>query len=113
MARDAARLALADQIRRLIDNHFMEHFTIGRLAQRLHRSRSQIASIFRERYGMSIHDYLTQRRVRAAVQALETSDAKVESVALDSGYRSKKDLYRVIKATTGLTPAKLRTGRQG
>jgi general stress protein 26 len=58
---------------------------------------------------VSVHEHLTGIRARNAVHALRSSTEKVEAVALMVGYTSKKDLYRTIRAMTGLTPKRLRS----
>jgi AraC-like DNA-binding protein len=62
---------------------------------------------FHERYGVRPLQYVHLARVTAAVAMLRT-DAKVESVAWDIGYRSKKDLYAALRRWAGLTPTELR-----
>ncbi len=107
------RAAMAREIRHLIDRHYAERLTIRRLGHMLRHSKTVMSAAFRETYGVTIHGYLTMKRASAAVQALQTSEEKVEAVAFESGYRSKKDLYRVIRAITGLTPGQLKMRKTG
>ncbi|MEO8071500.1 MAG: helix-turn-helix domain-containing protein, partial [Acidobacteriota bacterium] len=51
--------------------------------------------------------YVHLARVTRAVTLLRTT-AKVESVAWDVGYRSKKDLYAALSRWAGSTPSELR-----
>ena len=103
---------LADKARAYIDHHYAEHLTIARLARVLRVSPSHLTEAFRARHRTTVHAYLTLRRTDAALAALRGSDAKVEAIAAESGYRSKKDLYRVVRAATGMTPAQVRRRRQ-
>jgi AraC-like DNA-binding protein len=90
--------------RQYLETHYAEHVTIAAVSRSLGCSRAQLTRAFRSALGRSIHDYLTEIRVRRAVRALRDSSEKVESIALMVGYKSKKDLYRAVRAITGLTP---------
>ena len=45
----------------------------------------------------------------AAIERLRDTDWKVETVARQVGWKSKKDLYRALNRFAGLTPAAVRT----
>jgi methylphosphotriester-DNA--protein-cysteine methyltransferase len=61
---------------------------------------------FERRFGLSIRAYHRILRVLAALEQVRT--AKVDAVALEVGYRSKKNLYRALYQVTGLTPTGFR-----
>jgi transcriptional regulator GlxA family with amidase domain len=96
---------------RYLETHYAEHVTITGMSRSLGCSRAQLTRAFRSSLAVSVHEYLTEVRARHAVHALRSSTEKVEAVALMVGYRSKKDLYRTIRAVTGLTPKRLRLER--
>jgi transcriptional regulator GlxA family with amidase domain len=102
---------LVHDAQRYLEAHYAEHVTIAGMSRSLGCSRAQLTRTFRSSLGASVHDCLTEIRTRHAVYALRSSTEKVEAVALMVGYRSKKDLYRTIRATTGLTPKRLRSER--
>ena len=111
-ARDpASQPRLVRDARRYLETHYAEHVTITGMSRSLGCSRAQLTRAFRSSLGVSVREYLTQIRVRHAIHALRSSTEKVEAVALMVGYRSKKDLYRTIRAMTGLTPKRLRSER--
>ena len=99
---------LVRDARRYLELHYAEHVTITGVARSLGCSRARLTRAFRSSLAASVHECLTAIRVRHAVDALRCSTEKVEAVASMVGYRSKKDLYRTIRATTGLTPKRLR-----
>ena len=47
-------------------------------------------------------------RVLLAIRMLRSENACIESIALQSGWGSKKGLYHSVAAATGLTPSELR-----
>ena len=78
------------------------------LAKRVHLGTADFRQLFRFRFGVSVSGYRRQRRVERAIELLRTDQFKVEAVAASVGYRSKKNLYRAIRAVTGRTPNGLR-----
>lgn len=62
---------------------------------------------FQARFGMRPAAYVHLARVTRAISMLR-SRAKVESVAWDVGYRSKKDLYAALSRWADATPTELR-----
>lgn len=102
----AARLA--QQIKEFLDHHYRDHTTMRTLARRFAHTPRSALNVFRHRFGMSPHEYLTRVRVQQAVGVLVQTDLKVEAIALMVGYRSKKDLYRAIRRLTELSPDQVR-----
>ena len=62
---------------------------------------------FTRRMGMSIHAYVTQCRLQRASKLI-AEGYKIEAIALEVGYRSKKNFYRQFKHRFGQTPATYR-----
>lgn len=62
---------------------------------------------FHARFGMRASTYLQLVRAIRAV-ALLRSGTKVEAVAWDVGYRSKKDLYAALRRWVGAAPSEVR-----
>jgi transcriptional regulator GlxA family with amidase domain len=105
----ANQTGLVCNAQRYLETHYAEHVTITGICRSLGCSRAQLTRAFRSTLAVSVREYLTEIRTRHAVHALRTSTEKVEAVALMVGYKSKKDLYRTIRAVTGLTPKRLRS----
>ena len=101
-------IPLARRIKDLIETHFAEHLTIPIVAERLGQPITEVVRAFEHAYGLSVHAYLTWVRVRRAMQLLLQSPLKVEAVAFEVGWRSKKDLYRATRAFLGVTPDAVR-----
>ena len=100
---------LVRDAQRYLETHYAEHVTITDMSRSLGCSRAQLTRAFRSFLAVSVHEYLTEIRARHAVHALHSSTEKVEAVALMVGYKSKKDLYRTIRAMTGVTPKRVRS----
>jgi len=63
---------------------------------------------FKALTGFTIREYQAELRLREALRLLEQSDLKIEAIAHEVGYRSKKGLYQVVHERVGLTPLDFR-----
>lgn len=95
-----------DHVQRMLDQihqNYRKRLTLGMLATTLERQSAYLGRLFREAMGVTVHEYITRARMRfGAVQV--RAGVKVEAVALDLGYRSKKNFYRQFKRRFGMTP---------
>ena len=77
------------------------------LAERLNISPRTLHRQFRRQFGVRIPEYVQLVRASRAIALFETA-TKVEAIAWEVGYRSKKDLYAALRRWVGATPAELR-----
>jgi AraC-like DNA-binding protein len=91
----------------LIEERAGEHLSIRVLACAVGRQEAYLGRLFRQQMGVSVRDYLTQVRMRRAACMICQGD-KVEAVALEVGYRSKKNFYRQFIRSFGMLPAAYR-----
>lgn len=88
--------------------HYQEKLAIDALAQQLRCSSTYLQRTFKDVTGFTLREYQSELRLREALRLLDTTDLKIEAIARDVGYRSKKDLYRVVQARVGCTPLEFR-----
>jgi AraC-like DNA-binding protein len=86
-----------------VRGHYDQRLTLHLTAERLGVSAVELNRAFVEVLGMSFRRYVTLLRVRRGLRAVSTG-MKAEVAALLAGYKSKKDFYRAVRLTTGLTP---------
>jgi AraC-like DNA-binding protein len=95
----AARLVRSNPVRRWrVDD--LAHFTGAQPAR--------LARLFRREFGLTIAEYVQVTRLAKAFPALLSKHSKVEIVAHDCGYSSKKNFYRALHKWLLRTPAHLR-----
>jgi AraC-like DNA-binding protein len=83
-------------------------WTLRGLAANVRLSPRLLAREFRAEFGMSVREYVHLARINAAFPELIDSATKIEGIALEAGYRSKKDFYRVLRRFFHVTPLELR-----
>src|SRR5215813_2150081 len=95
-----------DHVQRMLDEihqNYTQRLTLGTLAHTLERQSAYLGRLFREAMGVTVHEYITRARMMFGAAQVR-SGVKVEAVALDLGYRSKKNFYRQFKRRFGMTP---------
>lgn len=95
-----------------LKQHYQERLAVDALGQLLRCSPTYLQRTFKVVTGFTLREYQAELRLREAMRLLESSDLKIEAIAHDVGYRSKKDLYRVVQARVGCTPLEFRRRRQ-
>lgn len=100
-ADDALRAA------QLIRRHPQRTWTLEALATAIEARPHALRRAFLTRFGMRLSSYVHLVRVARAVGLLRGS-AKVETVATELGYKSKKDLYAALSRWANATPTQLR-----
>jgi len=98
---------LAEQAARFIRQRASKRMGAASVATKCACTVPTLRRAFRRRYGVSLREYQRIARVTFAVP-LVRDDLKIEAVALEAGYRSKKDFYKVFRQVTGLTPVQFR-----
>lgn len=82
-------------------------WTLRDLAHRVGVLQGHVSREFEKTFGLRPSEYVHLVRVAQVVPLFRTP-AKVDVIASDAGYRSKKDFYAALKRWTGLTPTELR-----
>jgi AraC-like DNA-binding protein len=97
----------AQQAAALIRSDPGKAWTLLQLANTIGAHHGRLSRQFKRVFGFGPAAYVHLVRVSRAVGLFRTS-LKVEAIARDVGYRSKKDFYAALKRWVGLTPVELR-----
>jgi len=81
---------------------------LPQLAGELHCSERHFSRLFREEFHVSLRARQTELRLQRARQLLAESDAKIITVALESGYRHLGLFNAMFKRRFGVTPSQWR-----
>jgi AraC-like DNA-binding protein len=96
---------------RHIDDHLGENLTNRDLAARCHLSEDHFGRVFRSRMGQTPAQYVIERRVAAATQALAFTADSIEQIAERLGFANRFHFTRMFTRRMGIAPAAYR--RQG
>jgi PAS domain S-box-containing protein len=86
-----------------IHGNYKQRLTLGILARTLGRQSAYLGRLFRQEIGVTVHEYITRARIEYGAAHVR-SGVKIEAVALDLGYQSKKNFYRQFRRRFGMTP---------
>jgi len=91
------------QVVRYLNAHLTEQNSLDELSRRFFVSKFYLCRAFREHNGVSILQYLTEKRIILAKQLLEEGETAV-SAAVKAGFGDYSSFYRAYKKILGSSP---------
>jgi len=98
----------AEAARTYLAAHLGEKITLDDVADAVHISPFHLARIFQERAGVPLHRYLTQLRLRVALERLGDTNTDLTDLALELGFSSHSHFTDTFKREFGKTPSEWR-----
>lgn len=89
-------------------SHYSEPLDLALLSRLAGCSQRTLRRRFEETFGMAIRKFQAKRRVHEALRLIARGE-KVCVSALATGYRTEKNLCRVVRRLAGLTPSAVRS----
>ena len=87
-----------------IENNLDEDLSLEALGDKFFLSRSHISHIFLDRTGMSVHRYITKKRLERCADEIRTG-RPVSQVYQDYGFRDYSVVFRAFKKEFSISPA--------
>ncbi len=103
---------LVSQLRRLIEEEYMQNISLKSLAERLHYNPAYLGRLFRAETGNSFRDELNLYRARQAAQLLRNSSISINDVAERVGYHDINYFHRIFLKIYGVSPGKYKSGQR-
>lgn len=97
-----------EQIRAYIDCNITRNLKLADIAVHFTLSKEHIIRQFKEKYGITPHQYIMQSRIRLAMILLKTTDKSVEEIADMLGFSDAKHLTMQFKKMLHYTPTQYR-----
>jgi AraC-like DNA-binding protein len=103
----ADHAARTEAAKSYLSTHIGENISLDEVAAAVNASPFNFSRIFHEQTGVSLHRYLTQLRLRAALERLLDSP-DITSLALDLGFSSHSHFTEAFRREFGSTPSEFR-----
>lgn len=95
-----------NKIIRYIAMHYSDKLTVKNLAAQSRLDTAYFGHLFKRETGMTVHQYLTQIRVRNAENMLQSGNYKVHETAEHCGFSDVFHFYKAFKALRGFPPSR-------
>lgn len=99
---------LMQQVQRYLEVNFDEDISLESLAETLDFSPFYVSKLFRQYFGVSFIEYLTDLRVQAAKEYLADPTRSAKEVGALVGYDNSNYFAKMFKKKTGMTPTEYR-----
>lgn len=102
-------MPIVERVKRFIDDHTGEQsLTRDDIASHVYLNPDYLSRVFKKETGMSINDYVTQRRIERAKYMLQYSDMSISDIAVALGYSNLSYLSTLFKKETNMNPGDYR-----
>lgn len=104
---------MVQAVKELLASRFTESLSLEQIATAVYTSPYHLSRIFRQATGFTIHRYLNQLRLRAALAYVAQPDANLADVGLELGYSSHSHFTHAFRRAFGTAPSTFREAASG
>jgi AraC family transcriptional regulator len=97
-----------DRARDMLHDEFSQNLRLEHIACEVGVHPAHLTKAFRQRFGVSIGEYMRQLRIAKARNLLEFSDLQIGEIAITTGFADQAHFTRTFKKYTGQTPTSCR-----
>ena len=95
-----------------VRENFREKITMKDICVALGRTKSAICPAFKQKYGITVVDYLTELRIEEAKKLLLETDMNVGEISDETGFSDTSYFSKVFLRTVGVSPSAYRRNGQ-
>lgn len=104
VAQEEPNFSELSKITAYISENFSKDLTVTALAKRMNLSESGISQLFKREMGITVHQYITQRRLVYA-QSLLLAGNRPSKIYVDCGYKDYSSFYKAYCLHFGYSPS--------
>ncbi len=98
------RRSTAERLAQAIAQDYTKPISVTTLARDFGVNPNYAMTLFKQAFGLTIHEFLTQHRLAHAQRLLITQDSSILDVAFESGFQSLARFYAVFAHTAKMSP---------
>lgn len=88
--------------------HLEEDLSVPQLAEKVYISVTHLNRLFKTKTGMTVNEFITDARMKAAREMLESTNISVSAISSKTGYSNYSYFIKIFKKTFGVTPREYR-----
>lgn len=96
------------EVQRYIYNNLSKPLTLTDISEHVHLSATYACSLFKEKTGQTINQYILDARIHRAKLMLESTNMHINEIAEAIGFSSSSYFIKVFRKVTGITPQEYR-----
>ena len=100
-----------NKVARTIAMHYSDKLTVKELAEQVQLDEAYFGHLFKQKMGMTVHQYIMQIRVRNAENMMQTGTYKVHEISEHCGFSDVVHFYKTFKALRGFPPSRCKPKR--
>lgn len=93
---------------RYIQEHYQESIDVDSICNEIGFSKYYFCKVFKKQQGKTIHQYLTDYRIKNAKEMLAYSKLSVNTIATQVGFKNSLTFIRAFERTVNMTPSEYR-----
>ena len=98
----------SDGVARYIDENITGELSVDEICRRFHISKSMLYREFKVRFGCTVGEYTTSKRMELAEQLLRTTEDSISDISEKCGIENCQYFCRIFKKNRGITPLQYR-----
>ena len=91
-----------------IDENLQSRLTLSALAGKCFYNPSYFSRVFKEKFGMSLVEYITRKRLAYVVGLLSESELSVDEISIAAGFSDRSGFYHAFAKYIGGSPSDFR-----
>ena len=99
---------MINTIKRIVNEH-LDNVTLESVSKEIYMNPFYISKLFKQKTGINFADYVTDCRMKKAVDLLNDYNCRIYEISEAVGYSNPKNFARTFKQYYGITPSEYRT----
>ena len=97
-----------NKVQEYIENHYREKIFLPQLSELVSMSQSAFSRFFKLRTGLTISDFILEKRLGSATRMLVDTNMSVSEICYDCGFNNLSHFSRCFRQRKGCTPSEFR-----
>ena len=102
---------VAELAKKFISDNIGRKLCIGDVCDELGCSKSTLLTTFKNKYGITVNNYITEQRLNKATHLLREGNLTISEIAAETGFSDQSYFSKVFSAKYGIPPSEYRADK--